>query len=206
MRIGASGRQAHEPRRTSVPPCFSLRDDPGVEDRGCDDASSHWSRRTIGRPDMAMQSHISGEAGCVGCCNGDTDGPAFCRVLPGQCPISGVRHTPGPDIGGRFSRCRNGDFSSVRSRWSRAVLDCRTGLAKSAARCDEGVSKVTASVSIRLAPGGLDHRRAHQPHSHGLRSKRCRRARDPGSGIAGPAAETPRVGGTRRPTHQDAAR
>ena len=37
--------------------------------------------------------------------------PAFCRMLPAQCPASGVRHTPGPDIGERFSLCRNGDVS-----------------------------------------------------------------------------------------------
>ena len=106
---------------------------------------------------------------------------AFAGAFRRSALSSGVRHTPGPDIGGRFSRCRNGDVSPQFGAGGRErSWTVEPGSAKSAARRDEWVNKVTGSVSIRLAPAGSDHWCAHQSHSHGLRSKRCRRARDPG--------------------------
>lgn len=97
-------------------------------------------------------------------------------------------------------------FTSVRSRWSGAVLDFEPGWRNLRLGAMKGVSKVTASISIRLAPGRSDDRRATQSHPHGVRPKHGWRVRDSGSRIAGSHAKTRRVGGTRRPAHQDAAR
>ena len=44
------------------------------------------TRLHTGPGDMAMQSHVSGEAGDADCCDGDTDGPGILPDASGAVP------------------------------------------------------------------------------------------------------------------------